>query len=143
VLDTFSRRIVGWSIDSIQNANLVVNALDMAIKNRDPEPGGIVHADHGAQFTSWVFTDRIKSIGLMPSFGSVGDGLDKRHDGIVLGQHADRTPQPKAMEDSGGAGQRHVRLHRDLVNRQRRHSELNYRTPIEFEIGFDDQAIPA
>ena len=52
VLDAFSRRIVGWSIDTIQNANLVVNALDMAIRNRNPSPGGIVHADHGAQFTS-------------------------------------------------------------------------------------------
>lgn len=47
VLDAFSRRIVGWSIDSKQDATLVVNALDMAIRNRRPEPGGIVHADHG------------------------------------------------------------------------------------------------
>ena len=49
VLDAFSRRIVGWSIDSKQDATLVVNALDMAIRNRRPEPGGIVHADHGTQ----------------------------------------------------------------------------------------------
>ena len=49
VLDAFSRRIVGWSIDSKQDATLVVNALDMAIRNRRPEPGGVVHADHGAQ----------------------------------------------------------------------------------------------
>jgi transposase InsO family protein len=38
---------VGWSIDSVQNSNLVVNALDMAIKNRNPAPGGVVHSDHG------------------------------------------------------------------------------------------------
>jgi transposase InsO family protein len=49
VLDAFSRRIIGWSIDSVQNSNLVVNALDMAIKNRRPKPGGVVHADHGTQ----------------------------------------------------------------------------------------------
>jgi putative transposase len=47
----------------------------MAIRNRRPEPGGIVHADHGVQFTSWAFGD-IRAAGLMPSFGSVGDGLD-------------------------------------------------------------------
>lgn len=76
VLDSFSRRIVGWSIDTVQDANLVVNALDMAIKNRRPEPGGIVHADHGTQFTSWAFTNKIRSSGMMPSFGSIGDGLD-------------------------------------------------------------------
>lgn len=76
VLDAFSRRIVGWSIDSKQDSTLVVNALDMAIRNRRPAPGGIVHADHGTQFTSWVFGEKTRSAGLLPSFGTVGDGLD-------------------------------------------------------------------
>ena len=70
VLDTYSRRIVGWSIDSVQNSNLVVNALDMAIKNGQPSLGGIAHADHGVHFTSWAFTDRIRRAGLLPSFGT-------------------------------------------------------------------------
>jgi transposase InsO family protein len=43
VLDTFSRRAVGWSIDSCQTAALVTNALGMAIANRDPQSGGIIH----------------------------------------------------------------------------------------------------
>ena len=43
VLDTFSRKIVGWSIDSRQDSTLVVNAPDMAIRNRRPELGGIIH----------------------------------------------------------------------------------------------------
>jgi putative transposase len=47
VLDTFSRRVVGWSIDSSQTAALVTNALGMAIANRDPQSGGIIHSDHG------------------------------------------------------------------------------------------------
>ena len=49
VLDTCSRRIVGWSIDSVQDTTLVVNALDMAIKQRQTKPGSIVHADHGTE----------------------------------------------------------------------------------------------
>jgi putative transposase len=49
VLDTFSRRVVGWSIDSSQTAALVTNALSMAIANRDPQGGGIIHSDHGVQ----------------------------------------------------------------------------------------------
>lgn len=48
MLDSFSRRIVGWLIDTVQDANLVVNALDMAIKNRRAALGGVGHADHGA-----------------------------------------------------------------------------------------------
>jgi transposase InsO family protein len=73
VLDTFSRRVVGWSIDSSQTAALVTNALGMAIANRDPQAGGIIQSDHGVQFTSWAFTDRAKRSGLAPSMGAIGD----------------------------------------------------------------------
>lgn len=52
VMDPFSRKIVGWSIHNARDANLVVNALDMTIKNRQPGAGGIVHSNHGVQFTS-------------------------------------------------------------------------------------------
>lgn len=49
VLDTYSRRVVGWSIDSTQTAALVTNALGMATSNRSPEPGTIIHSDHGVE----------------------------------------------------------------------------------------------
>ena len=141
VMDAFSRRIIGWSIDSRQDSALVVNALDMAIKNRRPEPGGIVHADHGVQFTSWAFGNKIRSAGLMPSFGSVGDGLDN------------------AMMESFWSSMQIELLNRrrwktrvelanaifDYIeifhNRQRRHSALGYRTPTEYEVLND--SIPA
>ena len=61
VMDTFSRKIVGWSIDNAQDSTLAVNALDMAIKNRQPPEGGIVHAHHGVQFTPWAFTNKLRS----------------------------------------------------------------------------------
>ena len=76
VLDAFSRRVVGWSIDASQTAALVTNALGMAIEGRSPAPGTIVHADHGTQFTSWAFTSRLKDSGLLASMGTVGDALD-------------------------------------------------------------------
>lgn len=77
VLDTFSRRVVGWSIDSSQTATLVTNALGMAIStNRGPTPGTLIHSDHGVQFTSWAFTRRAHDSGLVPSMGSIGDCYD-------------------------------------------------------------------
>ena len=60
VMNTFSRKIVGWSIDNAQDSALVVNALDMTIKNQQPPAGGIVHADHEVQFASWAFTNKIR-----------------------------------------------------------------------------------
>ena len=76
VMDTCSGRIVDWSIDTVQDSQLVVNALDMAIKQRRVRRGGIVHADHGVQFSSRSFTEHVREAGLMPSFGSVGDAYD-------------------------------------------------------------------
>ena len=133
VLDTCSRRIVGWSIDSVQDTNLVVNALDMAIKQRRVKKGSIVHADHGVQFTSWSFTERIRDAGLMPSFGSIGDAFDN------------------AMMESFWSSMQNELLNRKkwrtrleltnaifdyievFYNRQRRHSSLDYVSPVEFE----------
>jgi transposase InsO family protein len=143
VLDSFSRRIVGWSIDTVQDANLVVNALDMAIKNRRPEPGGIVHADHGTQFTSWAFTNKIRSSGMMPSFGSIGDGLDNammesfwssmQIEMLNRKKWKTRIELANAMFD-------YIEI---FYNRQRRHSGLGYRTPIEYELTYENQTIPA
>jgi putative transposase len=77
VLDTFSRRVVGWSIDSHQTAALVTNALGMAIEQRRPADGAtVIHSDQGTQFTSWAFTQRALDSGLLPSMGSVGDCYD-------------------------------------------------------------------
>jgi transposase InsO family protein len=55
VLDVFSRRVVGPSIDASATAALVTNALGMAIEGRRPD-GTVIHSDQGAQFTSWAFT---------------------------------------------------------------------------------------
>jgi putative transposase len=60
VLDVFSRRVVGWATDARAKAELVVNALDMAVWNRRPGQGVIHHSDHGSQYTSVAYTDRLE-----------------------------------------------------------------------------------
>jgi putative transposase len=77
VLDAFSRRVVGWSIDNNMRTALVVDALGMAITRRRPEPhSAILHSDHGSQFTSWAFGKRLTDAGLVGSMGSIGDCFD-------------------------------------------------------------------
>lgn len=133
VMDAYSRRIVGWSIDSRQDSTLVVNALDMAIRNRRPEPGGIVHADHGVQFTSWAFGNKIRSAGLMPSFGSVGDGLDNAMmESFWSSMQIELLNRQrwKTRVELANAIFDYIEI---FHNRQRRHSALGYSTPTEFE----------
>lgn len=77
VLDAFSRRVVGWSIDDNMRTALVVDALGMAITRRHPERySAILHSDHGSQFTSWAFGKRLTDAGLVGSMGSIGDCYD-------------------------------------------------------------------
>jgi putative transposase len=64
VIDAFSRRIVGWSVDSTQITVLVTNALGMATRRRDPDVGLVIHAERGVQFTSWAFSQRVRDAGL-------------------------------------------------------------------------------
>jgi len=76
VIDVFSRMIVGWSIADHMRSELVVDALQMATWRRQPAPGGIVHADRGAQYTSWVFGHRLREAGLLGSMGRVASSVD-------------------------------------------------------------------
>ena len=79
VLDTYSRRVIGWSIDASPTGALVTNALGMAIDSRlekTTDAGTIVHSDQGVQFGSWAFTQRARDSGLLASMGSIGDCYD-------------------------------------------------------------------
>jgi putative transposase len=139
VLDVFSRRVVGWSIDSTPTAALTTNALGMAIQNRRPDPATVIHSDHGTQFTSWVFTRRARESGLVPSMGSVGDCYDNsvmesfwaRMQVELLDRHRWRT-----RVELANAIFDYLEI---FHNRQRRHTSLGMLTPIEFENAYQDQ----
>jgi transposase InsO family protein len=141
VLDACSRKIIGWAIDSKQDSTLVINALDMAIRARKPGAGGIVHADHGVQFTSWVFTQKIRSAGLLPSFGTVGDGLDN-----AMMESFWSTMQIELLNrrkwktriELANAIFEYIEV---FYNRRRRHSALEYATPHEYDLARTPQAL--
>jgi putative transposase len=75
VLDVFSRRIVGWAMETYLRTELVLKALDMALGQRRPS-GVIHHSDQGSQYTSFAFGQRCEAAGVRPSMGSVGDCFD-------------------------------------------------------------------
>jgi len=132
VLDAFSRRVVGWSIDASPTAALVTNALGMAIEQRGRH-GTVIHSDQGTQFTSWAFTRRALDSGLLPSMGSVGSCFDNamiesfwsRMQVELLDRRVWRT-----RVELANAIFEYLEI---FHNRQRRHSALGMLTPIEFE----------
>ena len=131
VLDAFSRKIVGWSIDNNQNANLVVNALDMAIKNRTPSVDTVIHSDHGTQSNSWVFTSRVKEAGLLPSLGTVGDAYDNGMMESFWSKMQTELLNRKRWSTRVELANEMFEYLEIFHNRQRRHSKLGYLTPIE------------
>ena len=75
VLDVWSRRIVGWAMETHLRTELVLAALDMALTQRRPE-AVVHHSDRGCQYTSYAFGKRCRDAGVMPSMGSIGDAYD-------------------------------------------------------------------
>ena len=76
VLDSCSRKVVGWSMANKLKTDLVLDALNMAIYTRRPSPGLIHHSDRGSHYTSVEFGSRLEEAGLLPSMGSVADAYD-------------------------------------------------------------------
>lgn len=136
VLDTYSRRVVGWSIDASPTAALVTNALGMAIDSRlgqRGDAGTIIHSDQGVQFGSWAFTRRAKESGLLASMGSIGDCYDssmiESFWSRMQVELLDRKKWNTRIELSNAMFEYLEIWH----NRKRRHSQLGWLTPIEFE----------
>jgi putative transposase len=133
VLDAWSRRVIGWSIDGSPSTALVTNALGMAIDQRRPTNNTVIHSDQGTQFTSWAFTRRAVDSGLLPSMGSVGDCFDnavmEAFWSRVQVELLDRKRWSSRVELANAMFEYLEVFH----NRQRRHSSLGMLTPVEFE----------
>jgi putative transposase len=132
VLDAWSRRVIGWAMETHLRTELVLAALDTAIARRRPS-GVIHHSDQGSQYTSIAFGTRCREAGVRPSMGSVGDAYDNAMcesffatlECELLDRQRFRTPAEArlAIFDSIEG----------WYNSRRRHSALGYRSPIAFE----------
>jgi putative transposase len=76
IMDLWSRRIVGWSMRDDLKAELVIDALGMAVTRRRPAPGLIHHSDRGSQYTSLAYGRTLRDCGLLASMGRRGDAYD-------------------------------------------------------------------
>ncbi len=131
VLDAWSRRIVGWSVDRRATTAMVNSALGMAIEKRGS--GGMIHTDHGPQFTSWTFSQKVRSEGLVQSIGTVGDAHDnavvESFWGSMQIELLNRQRWTTRLELSMSM----VDWIEGFYNRRRRHSSLGNISPVEFE----------
>jgi putative transposase len=133
VTDCYSRKMVGWSMRDTLEAELVADAIAMAIARRQPPPGVIHHSDRGAQYGSLLVGRTLREAGIIPSMGRVGDPWDN-----ALMESAIGTIKTELVH-------RHVFASRDqarlavfdyieaFYNPIRAHSALRYLSPDEYE----------
>lgn len=139
VLDAWSRRVVGWAMDTHLKTTLVLDALDMALYRRRPEEV-IHHSDHGSQYTSIAFGKRCEEAGVRPSMGSVGDALDNALIEAFLATLKTELIERVDIDDFA-EGQRLVfEFIEGWYNPHRRHSALGYLSPIDYERRYEEAA---
>ncbi|HUX88245.1 MAG TPA: IS3 family transposase [Chloroflexota bacterium] len=133
VLDSSSRRIVGWAMADHLRTELVLAALDMALWNRRPAPGVIHHSDHGSQYMSLAFGRRCQEAGVVPSVGSRGDCFDNAITESFFATLECELLQRQHFHTEAQARTALFEYIEGFYNPHRRHSALGYRSPAEYE----------
>ncbi len=141
VLDCFSRKIVGWSMRPEMPAELVIDAVGMAISRRRPSRGQLVcHSDQGSQFVALAFGQTLRKEGIAQSMGSKGDCYDNA---AIESFHA--TLEKELLRGRSFRTRQEAKTAifnwiEGWYNPRRRHSRLGYRSPDQYERDHDSVA---
>ena len=135
VLDAFSRRVVGWALQTHLQASLATAALTMAIAARRPAPGSLVHhSDRGIQYACGDYTALLQAHGIQPSMSRIGNPYDNAKAESFMKTLKQEEVDGRAYRDADQARQMIGSFIEQVYNRQRLHSALAYQPPIEFEV---------
>lgn len=142
VIDCFSRRCVGWAMADHMRAELVVEALEMAVWQRKPAPGLIHHSDRGGQYTALVFGQRCRQAGIEVSMGRRGCALDNAVAESFFASLKKELIRRRSWPTRRDAQSAIFSWIEGWYNRRRLHSALNYHSPADYENGtlLDDGA---
>ena len=147
VVDTFSRRIVGWSAATVKETVLVLDALEMAVWQRDrdqhPQPGELIHhSDAGSQYTCFRLAEHLDAAGIAASIGSVGDAYDNALMESTIGLYKTELIKPQRPWKSLSQVELATAEWVDWYNHRRLHGEIGHVPPVEYEASHYAQAEP-
>ncbi len=133
VMDLFSRRIVGWSLDTSMTEALISKAMDMALGRRDTAPGLIVHSDRGTQYRSQAYVDYLTAHKISISMSRKGNCWDNAPMESFFSRLKVELIYPKNYQTIEEARSGIFAYIEVFYNRKRRHSAIDGMSPVEFE----------
>jgi len=132
-LDLFSRRIVGWHIERHMEDQLVINALEQVIRNRQPPVNLIVHSDGGGQYGSIDFRALLAQQQYQQSMTRKDNHYDNAHIESLFSRFKIELLQGGTFFGAEDAYYKSFEYIEGYYNRIRKHSSLGYKSPIQFE----------
>ena len=134
ILDLYSRRVVGWAMSERIDRHLVLNALDMALKGRQPPHGLLHHSDRGSQYASEDYQQLLEARGIQCSMSRKGNCWDNAvAESFFSSLKMERVYEADfaTHEQARAAIFAYIEV---FYNRKRRHSSLGYVSPVDFEL---------
>ena len=142
VMDLFSRRIVGWSMQETMERSLVISALEMALKARRPPPGLLHHSDRGSQYASGDYQALLRHAGCTCSMSRRGNCWDNAPVESFFSTLKMELVHERRYETRQQARAEIFEFIEIWYNRQRLHSSLGYLSPADYEAKMAVQILP-
>ena len=133
IIDVCPKRCCGWSMRNDLTADLVVDALGMAVTLRRPGPGTVHHSDRGSQYRSLAIGKTLKESGIMASMGSKGDAFDNAAAESFMATIKTELIYRNRFKTKDEARLAVFKYIEGFYNPTRRHSALGYKSPAEYE----------
>jgi putative transposase len=139
VLDGCSRKVIGWAMADHLRAELALDALQMALQQRQPAAGLIHHSDRGSQYTAGVYAQALEVAGVRQSMGRVATCFDNAVAESFFATLKTELVHTRTWPTRQAARTAIYEYLEVFYNRRRRHSTLGYLSPTEYERRYHQQ----
>jgi len=135
-IDLFSRMVVGWNVGRNLVTEVVLTALNRAVKSRGLQPGVMIHSDRGSQYASDAFREALRGYGFVQSMSRKGNCWDNAVAESFFRIYKTEFAYHRKFKDLTDVWRKSFEYIECYYNRKRIHGSLNYLTPVEFENQF-------
>ena len=136
VIDVFSRFIVGWRVLNTMKTDLVLDAFEQALWLRGKPYNTIHHSDHGSQYLSIRYAERLQQAGFRASVGSVGDSYDNALAETINGLYKTEVIEKRALWEGADEVEYATLVWVDWFNNKRIHTAIDDKSPAQFEMRY-------